>query len=657
MLDVLQHALDQGWLRLIDYHFARFMHMRGACPLVQLASALTSVELHQGHCCLDLRAKSDVALRYRQLFQLATVPDWLTFSNAVRQKQADEFYGFLCLEYEQLYLKRYQLYEAKVAEKLIQLAQTRYHVDTQMALSLPTDFWVRCQAQADLKSFLIDVFDIIKPEQLPWEAIEQCCQQAQSDADLVPLLDLIPSQTRCNWQTIAVELALRRQLTVIAGGPGTGKTTIVARLIVRLLLCRPPEKFRIMLAAPTGKAAARMLEALQKSIQTMTAIEAIHANIPTQATTLHRLLGIHPQTKCCQYDARHPLPVDLLIVDEASMIDIVLMAQLLEALPSHARLVLLGDQHQLASVEAGAFMSELCQFASSSFQLEDANALQRACGFSVAHAARSADFRDNICLLHKSWRFSAQSGIGQFAQVVKSGDATALEQFVNQAFSDLRVHQEPMNNLQTLIVQYYGQYLEALMQASIPEGLPAIFQQLQRFCMLTPHNTGRTGTIFLNRFVEKTLQNTGLLPTILPHWYVGRVVMIRENAPMLGLYNGDIGITALDVAGQLCVWFEDLNHVHGARCFKPGRLPRVETAFAMTVHKSQGCEFNHCAIILPLEYSPLLTRELLYTAITRAQKQLDIFATQDILYRTIRSRVWRKSALSKRLLLSGSGGK
>lgn len=651
MLSLLHTAMDAGLLRPLDYHFARFVATRGGHAHIQLLAALVSFELHQGHACLDVSPKSLVPLQHRKLFALAEAPTWSQLCQTVTQADPGLFLGLMHLEYEHLYLMRYWHHEVAIAHTLFQMAQVRFSVDVSIAQPLPSFLLTQVQQAADVRQCLIEQLDIVAPEALNWSAIEACVSRAKVPADLRALEDFIPLAARCNWQTLAVALALQRQICVIAGGPGTGKTTIVARLITALLASPAHAPERIMLAAPTGKAATRMVDALHANLDKEALTAQMHQKIPEIAMTVHRLLGIHPQRARPKYYQHNPLPVDLLIIDEASMIDVALMAQILDALPANARLVLLGDPHQLASVEAGALLREMCEGAHLPYSAKAADDLMHTTGFTLTRATQAPSFRDNVCLLQKSWRFAQDSGIGQFAQLVKAGQTQALPALLNTPFADLRVHTHNHELLEELIVQHYGAYMRALGQSAFLTAETAIpvFKKFQAFCILAAQNQGRTGTIFLNTFVEKCLQKAGLLPAALAHWYVGRPVMIRENAPDLSLYNGDIGITAHNSASDLCVWFEHPKHPETARSVRPLRLPRLETSFAMTIHKSQGSEFEHCALVLPQTPSSALGRELLYTGITRARAQLDVFASVPILSKAIALPMQRNSALHRRL--------
>ena len=463
-------------------------------------------------------------------------------------------------------------------------------------------------------------------------------------------------------QRIAAAVAVLKRLAVVSGGPGTGKTTTVARILALLTeqgLARashqPP---RIVLAAPTGKAAARLQEAIRIERAKLDVSDEVRALLPESASTLHRLLGAQPGAARFRHHAGNPLAVDALVVDEASMVDLALMAQLLDALPATARLVLLGDRDQLASVEAGAVLGELCTAAGRC----SAGFAQRlheiaGCAPAVADAGRQAPLADCVVLLEHSFRFGARSGIGRLAHAVREGDAdTALEVLRDPATGDARWlasdESAPAARAAMLceaVLEGLAPWLAALVAhdgAAGGDSVARLLADFGAFRLLCAHREGAAGVAGLNATVEAALLADG---RVLPRgaWYHGRPLMVTRNDYGLRLYNGDTGITLAGDDG-LRVWFE--SGAEGTpRGLSPGRLPAHETVWAMTVHKSQGSEFEQVLLALPERASPVLSRELVYTAITRARGRVTVLGSEAVLREALAARAARRSGLADEL--------
>ena len=312
-------------------------------------------------------------------------------------------------------------------------------------------------------------------------------------------------------------------------------------------------------------------------------------------------------------------------------------------------MILLGDKDQLASVEAGAVLGDICQFTQQGISAQQAQQLQQRTGYALTDYVQTAGhpLRDRLCLLRKSYRFAADSGIGQLAQAVNAGDVVTASAVWQQNYADIRLHSDEQRleaAIQTA-AQGYHAYLDLLdrpMDTDVAQELLNRFNQVRLLCAL---HDGPWGISGMNQAIGQRLQRQGKL-LISGDWFAGRPVMITENDYTLGLYNGDIGVTAFD-GERLRVWF--ILPDGSAHGFLPSRLPAHDTAWAMTVHKSQGSEFDHTLLLLPPDNNPLLTRELLYTGITRARKKLDLFATADILSQMVRHQTERQSGLAKML--------
>jgi exodeoxyribonuclease V alpha subunit len=446
-----------------------------------------------------------------------------------------------------------------------------------------------------------------------------------------------------DWQRVAVTMALASQLSIVTGGPGTGKTHVAVRTL--LLLERLERQAgragpKSLLLAPTGKAAARLVEAVRRA-QSELGPGVLSGAALDQALTIHRALGATrgPVTRFA-HDATRPLGADIVVVDEASMIDLPLMRRLLEAILPTTRIVLLGDADQLASVQAGA----VCAVSRPRvYSVELGRSVAELSGERVpSHpSVPPGSLDDRVVELVSSRRFSASSGIGALAAALRAGDAAGALAIVDEGGPVRRI--EPPSSDQL------GRVLEATLLDGFSAALTqrdakAALERLAEFRVLCAHRRGPAGVERLNRVVEGVLAAARL---VTPHGdrYLGRPVIIEENDYQAGLFNGDVGLMLPDADrdGELRVHFPGPDGQ--VRAFYPGRLPRHQTAFAMSVHKSQGSEFDHVMLVLPDPSSPLLTRELLYTAVTRARARVTLVGCAESVLAGTRRRVERGSGL------------
>lgn len=479
------------------------------------------------------------------------------------------------------------------------------------------------------------------------------------------LATLFPTSGDLDWQKIACAVAASSYFSVITGGPGTGKTTTVVRLLALLnqQAIRNGTSINIALAAPTGKAAARLTESIEGALQSLP--EGYAEGLSSEVQTLHRLLGVIPNSGRYRYHKNHKLPVDLLVVDEASMVDLSLFAATLDALPGHAQLVMLGDKDQLASVEAGAALADLCTDAVESGYTEarvDWLASVTGCKIDKWLATQGVrgdlQLNQHLVMLRESHRFSADSGIGRLASAVNEGLSHQVEQLLSAEADDLRrLNVEDLQKtLKGLVLgdqQFagYRAYLSLLKGEVSDVQAAEALTAFDRFRLLSALRRGPQGVIALNEQVESILAAEGLIERSTnrdSEWYVGRPVMVTQNDYVVGLANGDIGITLMTESGLRVGFAKGQNKE--VRWIHPSRLQSVETAYVMTVHKSQGSEFEHAAYLSPSRSNPVLTRELLYTAITRSKSRFTLVElNRSVLMQTVSAKVERASGLYKRL--------
>lgn len=631
---IVHSWLEARLIRPLDLALAEFCLAHDPeHPEVALVAAIVSRYVADGHICFNLaelkqslagELPADSAVRLpAQLWAQHAVADWqasLPRSRLVTA-QPEQQAAPLVLQGERLYLYRYWRYEAQVAQAL------------------------------------------------RWRLTDSVVQPVDMAKQLQRLFPG-SAEVGTDWQKVACAMAASGLFTLITGGPGTGKTTTVVRLLALLqeqALTDRQQPLHIRLAAPTGKAAARLTESIRWQVDGLSTRPEVQASIPTQVSTLHRLLGSLPDTRAFRHNARNPLALDVLVVDEASMIDLEMMDNLLQAMPSHARLIILGDKDQLASVEAGSVLGELCLYAEQGRYTEDTlQALASLCGEPIGTEGllpgRQGEdvLEQRTVMLRHSRRFAGDSGIGQLARAVNAMDAKQVLTLLQAQLAD--VHYQRLSvgrpeGLHALIRQGYAAYLSCLQAAPQADMASDLYQQwalkllsaFEQFRILCAVREGPYGVQGLNQQAEHCLASV-LQKHAQSPWYAGRPVMVTRNDYGLGLMNGDIGITVRQTYSQdedsLRVVFARLDGQQGVRLVLPSRLTAVETVFAMTVHKSQGSEFEHAAMVLPDAINPVLTKELLYTGITRARSQFSLLAANEaVIRKTVEQRIKRNSGL------------
>ncbi len=517
-----------------------------------------------------------------------------------------------------------------------------------------------------------------------------------------------PDQLTPNWQKIACGLSARSGFSIITGGPGTGKTTTVVRLLALLQgleLAEGRAPLVIRLAAPTGKAAARLNESIAGSVQQLNltpdqlsetqrelfadahSLGQWQASIPTEVSTLHRLLGSQANTRHFSHNRANPLPADIVVVDEASMVDVEMMAKLMDALRPDARLILLGDKDQLASVEAGSVLGDLCQ------QAQDGHYSKKSCAYvaqstnqiiGAEYQATEATLRlpklarmisQATTMLRHCYRSEGQGLLDFAAWVNQQGildyGLAGLQRYFDQFSNELHYLELPFIDekqrdwraFDQLVVNGYQPYLQKLQELNsvatqsdevLEQWVLDLFDQHKKFQLLCALRQGDFGVEGLNLRIRQLLVNRRLITGGEQQWYSGRPVLVTQNDYSLKLMNGDIGICLEmpvsdgDIAGSgispFRVAFPDGKG--GIRWVLPSRLQGVETVFAMTVHKSQGSEFEHTALIVPDKVNAVLTKELLYTGITRSKKRFTLIAPEaKVLETALKQKISRASGL------------
>ena len=544
----------------IDRHFARFINDFGEGELPAIAAAMLSRNIRHGHICLDL-VKGPV--HFDEPLPVFIWPKLETWEKAFTKNRAiggpADGRPLVLDNAGRLYLRRYWEYEKALAEAIL----------------------LRCDSQK-------------------------------------------PANPRTgDLQELAIETALARRFVVISGGPGTGKTTTVLKILERMLSQPGGENLRIALAAPTGKAAAR----LQETLLAGGANGVRQDRLPKSASTLHRLLGSRRNSVYFRHNAKNPLPVDLVVVDEASMVPLTMMAKLFAALPHRANVILLGDRDQLSSVEPGAVLGDIARAASEPGPLQG-----------------------SLVVLDKNYRFGNESNIFALCNAVREGEIERALKILNSGERpDVISGRTPppvqvTERLRQRVIAGYSAYLRA------PDPAEAL-KEFKKFRVLCALRTGPYGVESLNRTIEKILREERLV-TGTQTTYAGMPILITQNDYQLRLYNGDIGILLPDPAdGSLLAWF--IGEDGGIRRVPPARLPEYEPAFVMTVHKSQGSEFDNVLLILPDKESPVLTRELIYTGLTRARSRVEVWFQESVLRAAIARTIQRGSGLRDRLCEAG----
>ena len=612
----ITHLIETGYLSEIDVHFGRFITGldKNDNPDIFIAAALVSRATGDGDGYLDLNSitrkpiLSDINGENR--FKSPQLSEWLkTLSQSRVVGRPGEFRPLILDEKNRLYLYRYWDYENRLSNTI----KSRIKEDI----------------QGIDRSILKDSLNRLFPNN---------------------------GTDEFNWHKVAGVIAAFKKFCVITGGPGTGKTFTTAKILALLLELYRKDKLSILLAAPTGKAAARIGESIKAAKKTLNCSDDIIDAIPSEAYTIHRMLKTIPGSPYFYHNAENPLTADIVVVDEVSMVDLALMSKLISAVKNDARIILIGDRDQLASVEAGFVMADICDRSnihvfSECFYRQFEKLTQCKMEVSSKKLKGNPGLYDCMVVLKKSYRFADTSGIGECSRAVNNGkfDETFSILKSNPDQIDWKKISGPNDLSMALpkeVINGYSDYLNC----RDPHRALELFNRFRILCAV---KFGVLGVIEINRLTEGILNRNDLIEldnlSTYP-WYRGRPVLISRNDYNLELFNGDIGITMPEPDSKsknLYVYFSGISGK--LRRFLPHRLPEHETAYAMTVHKSQGSEFEKVLLILPDQDYPVLTRELLYTGITRAKNHISIWGKEEIIKTTILRKINRNSGLKDAL--------
>jgi exodeoxyribonuclease V alpha subunit len=594
MRTALEKAVFAGQLRKIDLHAALFLHKLSdkPSPELLLAASLASRAVGDGHICLPLDTVAG-----KQVFtpdipcQAPGLESWrqqLLSSGVVGAPGSGK--PIIMDAADRLYLARYYRCERMIADDLLSRSQGTIPVDMEVAASL--------------------------------------------------IAKLFPANAKEDWQKVAVAVAAVKKFVVISGGPGTGKTYTVARILA-LLQAMAGGAMRIGLVAPTGKAAMRLQESIVNARKTID--DELAAVVPAETKTLHRLLGFNPGTETFRYNSENKLHLDLLVIDEASMIDVPLMGALVDALLEKTRIIMLGDRDQLTSVEAGSLFGDICSAQEVGWSSELCTHVQQLVGWAPEPVCSDETFGDSVILLRTSYRFQEKNGIASLAYALNSGKSELLGNMYGKEYDDLVLNSPEQDAPDPYLEEHLLSGFKRCFASHDPTEALAAFTSFRVLCAI---REGFNGVAGINRLAAMTLRRHGLISGD-DVWYKGRPLIIRSNHYGLQLFNGDTGVVWPDKTGKLWAWF---GRSDGSLHQIPlSRLPEHDTAYAITIHQSQGSEFAEVLLILPAIDNRVLCRELLYTGITRASKKLVLFGDMDLLVTGMGRNVVRFSGLGEKL--------
>ena len=592
-------GITEGWIELYEQELVHYLEQKygNITDQEKLFAVFTSLFLKEGHVSLPIDQSPKEWADHLDLDKLierklAELPmDRAELESNRLIGEGDEEKPFI-MHGDRISIRRFFMYEKKISDWI----KTRSKVTSDLHTELPLDYFH-------------SLFD--------------------SDSESP------------NWQKVAVAMSMIKPFLIISGGPGTGKTTTVAKILAMQMMSSK-EPLRIALAAPTGKAAGRMAESLYREIDRLNVPEEKRSQIPKDAATLHRLLyGLDRGGLLPDFDKK-TLRYDLIVVDEASMIDLNLMYRLISHIGEKTRLILLGDKDQLASVEAGSVFADLCQKPENGFRQETADNIKQLMPQTDLPVKKQSILNDSVLYLTKSYRFDEESGIGNLASLVKQSEVTSDQigslinenpELKNQQFDFSKHSLEDLAKSLSIQVETVKEIRNA----------KKLLKFWKESAWLTVLRRGPEGSRELNRLVEKILV---LQRTVQPEngWYHGRPVIITRNSYAMGVFNGDLGVCLKDSDGKMTVYVESGSEI---KKLQPNRLTDYAPAYFLTVHKSQGSEFDHVNLLLPKRDTPILTRELLYTAITRARNSFHLYGDLELFTKGVQRETVRYTGLKE----------
>lgn len=652
MLNLLLELKKEKIISDLNYQFACFIESKQKQynysekqrELALLLAALISYQVGLGHTALRLNS-----LTLSTLFELNAKPQYHLLLEKILQK-----IGKISPLEWQCTLKDHIAFSdspEKIAPMLFQNGLLYFY-----------RYW---QAEHQVAVYLQQAVNF--SEKLPNTVLNNKIIQQLFDNHTSPQQDI-------DWQKVAIATALEKQFTLISGGPGTGKTTTVVKLLLGHQLKQLEQNapfLQIALAAPTGKAASRMKESIESKLAEENKLSpAIIKSIPMEAMTIHRLLGARPLTDNTKFNAKNPLHYDLVVLDEASMIDLSMMAKIVQALKPTTRLIMLGDKDQLASVEAGSIIGELGSFLEYGYSQKHCDYLNAVTGYQI-NAGNALPICDSLSHLKHSYRFGEKIWIGELANAVNEQKINRswdiFSQYKNSGklenirYPETKEMLDKSNWVEKSVkmivdkaIELYRDYLQAVKQREAqPQSISikTIFDKFQKVRFLSALRVSELGVERLNIAIAEGLRKAGLVKfNHSRDRYIGKPIMITENMPSNKMASGDIGIILPDENGETSVYFDSLQADNQYHRLPLSRISNYEAAYIMTVHKSQGSEFEHTILILPLSISPVLTKELIYTAITRAKDKFTLFGNEKVWKYSVGTKTERQSGLKEQLI-------
>ncbi|MDZ7806799.1 MAG: exodeoxyribonuclease V subunit alpha [Gracilimonas sp.] len=593
--NMLQNWRAEGFVTDVELEYARFLRQIDANINNDVLLAATACIYAQknGHICIDLNNPTNEPLfdedKTKVRLDLETLKKWETSlqeSDIVSQNGSLQP---LILEDGRLYLHKLWKFEEELTD------------------------WIRKRAKVTNKVTKSEI-----------KAISEF---------LEPKNDLFES----NWQEVALCLSFIKDLIVISGGPGTGKTYTVLNIIAAQSLLKQGQNFSIALAAPTGKAARRLIDSIEEGKERLPDHIKEKIELPDNALTVHKLLGASYRGNTFKFDHFNHLPHDLIIVDEASMLDINMWVRLVRAIGPDTKLVVLGDKDQLASVEAGSILGDICG-GKNSYSSAVATQIADLTGTAPSTALQNTPaINDCVVFLTTSYRFGEESGIKKLADAINNQDSdTVINLLQSDDHQDLQWIESKTEFLEIIISKYGINHFEEY--SVIPKNRMEASNKRKILCAI---RKTKMGVESINQTVEIGIKRKNSLIRSI-EWYDGRLVMATKNDAVLRIRNGEMGIFS---SKERKVQFEGEHNVS----ISPSRLDDYESAFAITIHKSQGSEFDDVAIILPEMYLGVLSKEILYTAVTRARNSTLVFGSKEIIQKTVERSVNRQSGVKGKI--------